>query len=103
MEVTDHYPAPLMSLLVDAIPALCKSKMDVLTFFRGAGVDRSLRAGIAERVRRDRESIGKREIARTELLDVATSALALSTLFGQLVVKSSHSVTRLRTSRRSRR
>src|SRR3989442_1732559 len=64
MDDTYHYPAPLMNLLVDAIPALCKSKMDVITFFRGAGVARAALTDVEDRVRRDREGIGKHEMAR---------------------------------------
>ena len=38
MTITYQYPPELFSLLVDAIAVLCKSKKDVLLFFRGAGV-----------------------------------------------------------------
>lgn len=37
-DITFHYPPELFNLLVDAIPALNKSKNDVVIFFRGAGV-----------------------------------------------------------------
>jgi hypothetical protein len=30
-----HYPPELLSLLIDTIPLLCRSKQDVLTFFPG--------------------------------------------------------------------
>ena len=33
-----HFPPELMDLLIDTIPLLCRSKVDVLTFFRGCGV-----------------------------------------------------------------
>ena len=34
-----HYPPELFSLVVDTIPRLCRSKADVLLFFRGAGIE----------------------------------------------------------------
>jgi hypothetical protein len=37
-DITFHYPPELMSLLIDTIPLLNKTKKDVLTFFKGAGV-----------------------------------------------------------------
>lgn len=39
MDITFHYPPDLMSLLVQTIPRLCRSKKDTVLFFRGAGVD----------------------------------------------------------------
>jgi hypothetical protein len=40
MDITFHYPPELLQLLIDAIPKLCKSKQDLLLFFKGAGVSR---------------------------------------------------------------
>lgn len=37
-----HYPPELLSLLVDTIPLLCRSKNDVVVFFRGAGAPEQL-------------------------------------------------------------
>jgi restriction system protein len=37
-----HYPPDLMALLTDAIPLLCRSRADVLVFFRGCGVPAEL-------------------------------------------------------------
>lgn len=64
---TFQYPPDLFALLVDAIPALCKSKKDVLLFFRGAGVPPSLISDIEERLQADRQSVGKYDSARTIL------------------------------------
>ncbi len=33
-----HYSPELLQLLVDTIEVLCRSKRDVILFFRGAGV-----------------------------------------------------------------
>ncbi|MBC8279027.1 MAG: restriction endonuclease [FCB group bacterium] len=62
-----HYPPELFSLIVDTIPKLCKSKADVLTFFRGAGVDYQVYSDISKQLKFDRSSIGKYEITRTIL------------------------------------
>lgn len=67
MTDTYHYPPELLQLLIDTIPRLCRSKNDTLLFFRGAGVPAPISADLAVRVRTDRESIDKFEIARTIL------------------------------------
>jgi restriction system protein len=66
-DITFHYPPELFNLLVDAIPALNKSKKDVVIFFRGAGVAEDLLDDLAQRVKSDPQNIGKAEIARTVL------------------------------------
>jgi len=55
-----HYPPDLMALLTDAIPLLCRSRADVLTFFRGCGVP----AGMTDDLRR---WFSKHEITRAVL------------------------------------
>ena len=67
MEITHHYHPDLMGLLIEAIPALCKSKKDVVLFFHGAGVGESYIRDIAHQVATDRDSIRKHEIVRTVL------------------------------------
>lgn len=66
-DITFHYPPELFNLLVDAIPALNKSKKDVVLFFGGAGVPEDLMKDLAQRVTADPQNIGKAEIARTVL------------------------------------
>jgi restriction endonuclease Mrr len=56
-----------MDLLIETIPVLCRSKQDVLGFFRGCGVPDNMTADLRQRVLTDRESINKYEIARTVL------------------------------------
>jgi len=65
---TYHYSADLMALLVEAIPALNKSKVDVITFFRGAGVSPVYFADLERQVLVNRHSIGKHVIVRTVLV-----------------------------------
>jgi len=68
--VTDiifHYPPELLSLLIETVPLLCRSKKDTLLFFRGAGVAHNLTDDLASKVRESRDSISKYEIARIVL------------------------------------
>ena len=65
MDHSYHYPPEVLNLLVDTIPLLCRSKNDVLVFFRGAGVSNSTISDLDQRVRVDRDNINKYEIART--------------------------------------
>ena len=67
MDITFHYPPDLFDLMVRAIPALVRSKRDLLLFFRGAGIPDAMFQDISEKVRIDRDSIYKHEIARTIL------------------------------------
>ena len=67
MSKTYHYPPELFQLLVNTIPRLCKSKRDVFTFFRGAGVENSLVSDIWNQWSNNRDSINKFDIARTAL------------------------------------
>ncbi|MBD0303602.1 MAG: restriction endonuclease, partial [Tolypothrix sp. T3-bin4] len=52
---------------IDTIPLLCRSKQDVLLFFRGAGVDPILTNDLAISVNTNRDSISKYKIVRTVL------------------------------------
>ena len=67
MNIIFHYPPELLSLLIDTVPLLFRSKKDVLLFFKGAGVASDLTNDLAIRVKQDRGSINKYEIARTVL------------------------------------
>ena len=42
MDISFHYPPELLQVLIDTLPKLCKSKNDLLLFFQGAGVSKSL-------------------------------------------------------------
>lgn len=67
MDTSYHYPPELLQLLVDTIPRLCRSKEDVLLFFRGAGVPQSEITPLLTRVRTRDQSLNKFAIARTLL------------------------------------
>ena len=67
LDITYHYPPELLQLLIDTIPKLCRSKRDLILFFRGAGVPERHLGDLEETVARDRESISKYEIVRTIL------------------------------------
>jgi hypothetical protein len=70
MDISFHYPPDLFNLLVDTIPRLCRSKKDVLIFFRGAGIGQQFYADIAEKLRTDAAAVNKFETARTILTRV---------------------------------
>jgi hypothetical protein len=57
-----HYPPELMNLLIDAIPCLCKSKRQVLLFFKGAGAKDAYLSDIEAVVQDNRDSISKRDM-----------------------------------------
>lgn len=59
-----HYPPELFSLLVDTIPLLARSKRDVITFIRGAGMKASAMIDVEEQFTNDPSSISKYEITR---------------------------------------
>jgi restriction endonuclease Mrr len=67
MNITFHFPPELMQLLIDTIPLLCRSKKDVLLFFKGAGVSDADANDLWEKVATDPDSINKYEIVRTIL------------------------------------
>lgn len=66
-DIVFHYPPELFNLLVDAIPVLNKSKNNVFLFFQGAGVPTDVTNDLVQRLKNDRDSISKYEIARTVL------------------------------------
>lgn len=67
MDIIFQYPPDLMNLLNQAIPRICRSKNDVLLFFKGAGVNSALTNDLENQLKRDRKSISKYEIARIVL------------------------------------
>jgi restriction system protein len=67
MDLAYHYPPELYQLLVDTVPRLCRSKQDVLTFFRGAGIADSALAALRARLAREPKNLSKFEITRTVL------------------------------------
>jgi restriction system protein len=64
LDQTYHYPPELLEMLTEVIPCLFKSKQSVIDFFRGAGIAASFLAEWQSKVRADRNSVKKHEIAR---------------------------------------
>jgi len=69
MDISYHYPPELFRLLIDTIPKLCKSKQDLILFFRGAGVSKSLLKPYEDLLLKDNRSFNKYHVTR-ELLTV---------------------------------
>jgi hypothetical protein len=67
MEIIFHYPPELLSLLIETLPRLCKTKRDLLVFFQGAGVNRKMLSPYDELLRTDRDAF-KKHIVTRELL-----------------------------------
>lgn len=65
-----HYPPEVFTLMADVIPLLCRSKNDVVLFFRGAGVSTTELSPIQAKLRADSSSINKYQISRTVLESV---------------------------------
>ncbi|MEG3635200.1 restriction endonuclease [Micromonospora palythoicola] len=65
-----HFPPEVFAVLKDVIPLLCRSKLDVLDFFRGAGVAERDLEDLRKRIAGDRNSINKYEIVRQVLTRV---------------------------------
>lgn len=67
MDAAYHFTPDLLTLLVQTIPKLCRSKNDVLMFFRSAGVPSRHIGDLAAALQRDKESLKKYEMTRTIL------------------------------------
>ncbi|WP_026471951.1 restriction endonuclease [Alkanindiges illinoisensis] len=65
-----HYPPEVLSLLVDTIPLLCRSKRDVVLFFQGAGVAPEDIHEVQHLVNATPEAINKFDIVRNVLTKV---------------------------------
>ena len=66
-DITYQFQPDLLALLIDAIPALCRSKRDVLQFFRSAGVGECYTQDLAMQLASNPESVKKHLITRTVL------------------------------------
>ncbi len=64
MDIIFHYPPELLALLNDAVPKLCKSKRDLLLFFQGAGLDKSLLAPYHKLLQNDKAAFSKYNVTR---------------------------------------
>jgi restriction system protein len=78
MDIVYHYPPELLNLLTDTIPKLCKSKPDLLNFFRGCGLDRALLAPYEKLLANHSDQFKKYTVARellTRLSDAGEKTL----------------------------
>lgn len=85
MDQDYHFQPDLFKLLVDGIPKLCRSKRDVLNFFRSCGMPSSSLDPLEERLRTQRDAIKKREIAETLLHEMNKAGDALLGVRRQLI------------------
>lgn len=79
LDISYHYPPELLELVCDVVPVLFRSKQGVLDFFVGAGVSNSLLADWKLKVKQEKESVKKHEMARSilcRLNDLGERALA---------------------------
>jgi restriction system protein len=79
LDISYHYPPELLELLCDAVPALFRSKQGVIDFFVGAGVPDKLLGDWKLKLKQDKGSVRKHEIARSilcRLNDAGEPALA---------------------------
>jgi len=67
IDISYHYPADLLSLLIDTIPLICRSKKDIILFFTGAGVGASLTADLAQQLASDPKAVNKFQMVRVVL------------------------------------
>jgi len=67
MDTVYHYPPDLFELVVETLPLLCRGKMNVIDYFRGAGTPIELLSDLEEQVRTNPKEIGKHRITRTIL------------------------------------
>ena len=62
-----HWPPELMSMLIDTIPLLCRSKDDVIGFLRGSGTPEALLTPWRQSLTTNREAVKKHAIVRSVL------------------------------------
>jgi restriction system protein len=80
LDISYHYPPELLELLCDAVPALFRSKQGVIDFFVGAGVPNRMLGDWKLKLKQEKESVKKHEIARSilcRLNEAGEPALAL--------------------------
>lgn len=67
MDISFHYPPELLQLLKDVLPKLCKSKRDLLLFFKGAGVSAKTLSPHEKLLTTDKAAFNKYHVAREVL------------------------------------
>lgn len=64
MEIIYHYPPELNTLIIEVIPKLCRSKEDLLSFFRGSGVPSNFLVTYQNQLYLDRKGFNKYHVTR---------------------------------------
>ncbi|ETA67573.1 hypothetical protein MettiDRAFT_1000 [Methanolobus tindarius DSM 2278] len=59
-----HYPPELLKVLIDVIPKLCKSKNDLILFFKGAGVSKQILKPHEDLLKNNRNEFNKYHASR---------------------------------------
>ena len=67
IDISYQYPPELLELLCDAVPVLFRSKQGVIDFFAGAGVQAKVLADWKQKLKQDKDSVKKHEMARSIL------------------------------------
>jgi restriction system protein len=65
IDITYHYPPELLELLCDVVPVLFRSKQGVIDFFVGAGVPNKLLGDWKLKLKQEKDSVRKHELARS--------------------------------------
>jgi restriction system protein len=67
MDISFNYPPELLQLLIETLPKLCRSKADLLLFFQGAGLPRTVLDPHERLLKSDKSAFNKYPVTR-ELL-----------------------------------
>ena len=73
MDISFHYPPELLRLLIEAIPKLCKSKKDLMSFFQGVGVSRAALKPHEQLLQTNKDAFNKYHVTR-EILTTLNEA-----------------------------
>ena len=73
MDISFQYPPELLRLLIEAIPKLCKSKKDLMSFFQGVGVSRAALKPYEDLLHSNKEGFNKYHVTR-EILTALNEA-----------------------------
>ena len=73
MDISFQYPPELLRLLIEAIPKLCKSKKDVMSFFQGVGVNSAVLEPYQQLLQKNKDAFNKYHVTR-EILTALNAA-----------------------------
>lgn len=73
MDISFQYPPELLRLLMEALPKLCKSKKDLMSFFQGAGVSPAALKPYQQLLQTNKDAFNKYHVTR-EILTALNEA-----------------------------